>query len=104
MRETDSELNTSVLIIDGEPWQREALAAALAYEGYRSEHVDNAHSALAMLARQRFQLVLLDPSAPSTGGWETVEQLILLHPDLPVIVFARAREASLSRTTCGASD
>ena len=89
MRRTTRELKTSVLIIDGDPWQREVLAAALAYEGYHAEPVGDAASALAMVTRQRFQVVLLDPSAPSTGGSETVEQLILLHPELPVIVATR---------------
>ena len=52
MRRTTPELKTSVLIIDGDPWQREVLAAALAYEGYHAEPVGNAASALAMLTRQ----------------------------------------------------
>jgi DNA-binding NtrC family response regulator len=104
MRRTTPDLKTSVLIIDGDPWQREVLAAALAYEGYHSEPVGDAASALAMLTRQRYQVVLLDPSAPSTGGWETVEKLVLLHPDLPVIVFASGEGASHSAALRGARD
>jgi DNA-binding NtrC family response regulator len=96
-------MKISVLIVDGDRWQREVLAAALAYEGYHAEHVDNAGAALAMLARQRYQLVILDPSAPSTGGWETVEQLILLRPDLPVIVFASGEGAEDSPAASSAS-
>jgi DNA-binding NtrC family response regulator len=104
MERTIRDLKTSLLIIDGDPWQREVLAAALAYEGYHAEPVGDAASALAMLTRQRFQVVLLDPSAHSTGGWETVEKLVLLRPDLPVIVFAPGQGHSRSAASSGASE
>ena len=81
-------MKACVLILDGDRWHRETLAAALAYEGCHAEHTGDAASAMALLARHRFHLVLLDPSAPATGGWKTVERLLLLKPDLPLIVFA----------------
>jgi DNA-binding NtrC family response regulator len=79
-------MNASVLILDGDHWQRETLAAALAYEGCHAEHTGDAGSAMELLARHPFQLVLIDPSAPTTGGWETIERLVLLNPELPLIV------------------
>jgi DNA-binding NtrC family response regulator len=103
MPRTISEMNGTVLILDGDRWQREALAAALAYEGWHAEHTGEAASARARLARQRFQLVLLDPSAPATGGWETIERLVLLHPELPVIVLAPCEEQARSTLLTGAS-
>lgn len=84
-------MKASVLILDGDRWQREALAAALAYEGCQAEHTGDAASAMALLARQSFHLILFDPSAPATGGWATIERLILLHPELPVIVLAPSK-------------
>ncbi len=91
-------MNASVLILDGDHWQRESLAAALAYEGFRAETAGAIAGAMAMLARQRFHLVLLDPSAPATGGWESVERLVRVHPDLPVIVLVPEDEQSQPRS------
>lgn len=79
-------MKTSILILDGDRWQRETLAAALAYEGCHAEHTGDAASAMAMLARHRWQLVLIDPSAPATGGWKTIKQLLLLYPTLRMIL------------------
>lgn len=79
-------MKTSMLILDGDRWQRETLAAALAYEGCHAEHTGEATFAMAMLARHRFQLILIDPSAPATGGWKTIKQMVLLYPTLRVIV------------------
>jgi DNA-binding NtrC family response regulator len=96
-------VNASVLILDGDRWQRETLAAALAYEGWHAEHMGDAATAMALLARHRFQLVLIDPSAPATGGWETIERLVLLYPRLPVIVLAPSDAAARSASLTGAS-
>ncbi len=96
-------MKAAVLILDGDRWQREALAAALAYEGCHAEHTGEAACALALVERQRFQAVLLDPSAAATGGWETIEQLVLRHPELPVIVLAPCEEQARSTLLTGAS-
>ena len=96
-------MNTSVLILDGDRWQRETLAAALAYEGCHAEHMGDAATAMALLARHRFQLVLIDPSAPATGGWEIIERLVLLYPRLPVIVLAPSDAPARSASLTGAS-
>ena len=79
-------MKTSMLILDGDRWKRETLAAALAYEGGHAEHTGEATFAMAMLERHRLQLILIDPSAPATGGWKTIKQLVLLYPTLRVIV------------------
>lgn len=95
-------MNASVLILDGDRWQRETLAAALAYEGWNAEHMGDAATAMALLARHRFQLVVIDPSAPATGGWETIERLVLLYPRLPVIVLAPSDASTCSASLTGA--
>ena len=93
----------SVLIVDGDRWKRETFAAALSYEGYRAEHTGDGAVALALVARYPYQLVLLDLSTPATGRWKTVEQIVLLRPDLPVIVFAPAEEQRLASSMAGAA-
>jgi len=93
----------SVLIIDGDRWKRETFATALSYEGYQAEHTGDGAVALRLVARNPYELVLLDLSTPTTGGWKTVEQLVLLRPDLPVIVLARAKEQRFATSTSGAA-
>lgn len=93
-----------ILLVDDDPGLFGSISDVLAGEGYRSEQVDNAASALGLLARQHFQLVILDSSSPSTGGWETIEKLVLLHPDLPVIVLASSGETSRCRTPIGGAN
>ena len=97
-------MKASVLILDGDRWQRETLAAALAYEGCHAEHTGEVTSAMAVLAQHRFHLVLIDPSAPATGGRETIKRLKLLHPTLPVIVLRSAEAEPHSSAMTGQTD
>jgi DNA-binding NtrC family response regulator len=96
-------MKTSLLILDGDRWHRETLAAALGYEGFQAEHTGDAASAVALLARHHFHLALLDPSAPATGGWKTVEQMHQLNPELPLIVFVADEGDPRSTLLTGAS-
>src|SRR5262245_14711890 len=93
----------SVLIIDGDRWKRETFATALSYEGYQAEHTGDGAVALRLAVQNLYELVLLDLSTPTTGGWKTVEQLVLLRPDLPIIVLARAEEQRLASSISGAA-
>jgi DNA-binding response OmpR family regulator len=93
----------SVLIVDGNRWKRETFATALSYEGYQAEHTGDGAVALRLVARNSYELVLLDLSTPTTGGWKTVEQLVLLRPDLPVIVLVRAEEQRPAASISGAA-
>ena len=97
-------MSTSLLILDGDLWRRESLAAALAYEGCHAEHTGEATFAMALLAGHRHRLVLIDPSAPATGGWKTIEHVALLYPTLPVIVIGSDDEASRSAPVQGRID
>lgn len=79
-------MRAAVLILDGDIWRREALAAALAYEGFHAVATDTIGAALSLLAGSPFHLVLLDISAPKADGWAALERLTRIHPGLPVIV------------------
>ena len=76
-----------MLILDANRWQREALATGLAYFGCLAEHTGDAGVATEMMRSRPFQLLLVYPSSPATGGREAVKQLRLLQPGVPVIVF-----------------
>ena len=97
-------MRVALLILDGDRWQREALATALACEGCHAEHTGDSATALRLLTQRHFQLVLIDPAAPTTGGWRIIEQLILLYPNLPMIVLTSpgesARPTGLTGVSC----
>ena len=81
-------MKTPVLILGGDHWQRETLAAALAYEGFHAEHTGDVAMAMGLLESTLFCLLLIDPTEPSIGGQEAVERILACHPGLPTIVLS----------------
>ena len=54
----------SVLIVDDEPGVRSALSGVLRDEGYQVDAVESGESCLELLARQPFDVVVLDVWLP----------------------------------------
>jgi CheY-like chemotaxis protein len=65
----------SVLIVDDDPGFRDMLRRLLEQEGWTVAEADNGRTALAELARQRPQLILLDLLMPEMNGSEFLRQL-----------------------------
>lgn len=68
----------------------------------------NGEKALAFLAEQAVDVVLLDIEMPVMDGLETLRHLRLLHPRLPVVMFSslteRGAKATLEALVAGAND
>lgn len=87
---------TRVLLVESDPgdaeliqiWLRRAHA-----NSYEIWHVESLGDAESCLAKQRFDLVLLDLSVPDAPGPWAFQSLHENHPDLPVIVFSSFNEA-----------
>jgi DNA-binding NarL/FixJ family response regulator len=77
-----------VLIVDDHPMMRTGLAQLIDNEpGLKvSAEADNAGQALDAVARQPFDLVLLDISLPDKNGLELIKDLLTLKPGLPILV------------------
>ena len=64
-----------ILVVDDEPLNREMLLRRLARMGYATAGAENGQRALELMARESFDLVLLDIMMPVMDGFETLDRL-----------------------------
>ena len=77
-----------LLIVDDHPMMRTGLAQLIDNESGLKvcAEADNAGQALDAIARQQFDLVLLDISLPDKNGLELIKDIQALKPGLPILV------------------
>src|SRR5439155_9796823 len=84
----------TVLVVDDEPPIRRFLRASLAAAGHRAVAADDRAGALAALATEKPDLVILDLGLPDRSGFEVIAE-IRKHSPVPIIVLsARSDERS----------
>jgi two-component system KDP operon response regulator KdpE len=81
-------MSSTVLVIDDEPPIRRLLRVGLATQGYALLEAPDARTALALLKRERVDLVILDLGLPDRGGHDLLRDIRADHPDLPVVVLS----------------
>ncbi|GAB6845291.1 two-component system KDP operon response regulator KdpE [Methylorubrum rhodinum] len=81
-------MSPTVLVIDDEPPIRRLLRVGLATQGYALLEAPDARTALALLKRERVDLVILDLGLPDRGGHDLLQDIRADHPDLPVVVLS----------------
>lgn len=77
---------TTVLIADDDAAGRGVYRRVLEYEGCNVLDVDSGEQALAVLERQRVDLLLTDVVMPGMDGLELLERARNLYPDLRAII------------------
>jgi CheY-like chemotaxis protein len=75
-----------ILIVDDDPSIRYMLCRVLVDEAYAVLTAADGREGLKMAAAEEIDLVLLDLKMPAMNGAETLRQLALLRPGLPVII------------------
>ncbi len=75
-----------VLIVDDEPEIRAFMSDALDIFGYQVGAAGNADEAFALVARNRFDLVMSDLRLPGLTGWDFVTRLRTLDPVMRLIM------------------
>jgi DNA-binding response OmpR family regulator len=81
-----------ILVVDDDALLRRSLSLQLEQAGYRTSTAASAEDALALIRRERPDLILLDIGLPGIDGLEALRQ-IQRNGDIPVIfVSARRRE------------
>ena len=78
--------NKRILIVDDDPSIRYMLSRVLMDEGYGVQSAANGREGLTTAAANDIDLVLLDLKMPGMTGQETLQELVLLRPGLPVII------------------
>lgn len=81
-------MSPTVLVIDDEPPIRRLLRVGLSTQGYALLEAPDAGTALALLKRERIDLVILDLGLPDMGGHDLLRAIRADHPDLPVVVLS----------------
>ena len=95
----------TVLIVDDELYIRRLLTATLARAGYQIEEAGNAAEALAVAARVKPELVLLDLGLPDRDGLELVQALRRDGQSAVIVVSAReATDDKVAALDLGADD
>ncbi|KAB8141113.1 response regulator transcription factor [Chloroflexia bacterium SDU3-3] len=85
--------NELILIVDDEPTIVEVVSLYLGREGYRTATAGDGDTALAMVARERPDLVVLDLMLPGISGLDLTRRL-REHDAIPIIMLtARTEEA-----------
>jgi two-component system, OmpR family, response regulator len=95
LRRNNGVMAKTVLIVDDDPHIREVLAFALDKAGMESRAVGDGEAALAEVARQRPDLVILDINMPRMDGLEVCRRL-RQESDIPVL-FLSSRDEEIDR-------
>ena len=96
---------TRILIVDDEPQLRRVLKAALARQGYITADARSGESALALLRKERFDLVLLDRNMAGMSGLECCRE-IRADSNIGIIMLTvrKAEEDRIEALDAGADD
>ena len=70
-------------------------------KGYEVVTVSNGRDALDAVAEHRFDLVILDENMPGLSGLETLSQIKITHPDVPVIMITKSEEENIMNQAIG---
>ncbi len=95
----------TILVIDDEPMVRSAVGRVLADEGYTVAYASDGAAALATLAEQRFDVVLLDLMMPGMNGRQFLHALRRDRGDpVPVVVMTAVHGLGQRAISLGATD
>lgn len=75
-----------ILLADDEPSIREVIGGLLKMLGYEHESASNGHTALEMLRRERFSILITNIHMPKMNGMELVEHTRRQDADIGIIV------------------
>ena len=76
----------NILVVDDEPSYRKAMKRLLSRDGHSVTLAEDGIDGLRILENKEFDMVLTDINMPNMNGWEFLEKLNLLYPDLPVAI------------------
>ena len=82
------DLPQTALIVDDEKPIRYILAQCLKKMGYGCVDVGSGQAALEQLAKQKFQLVMLDVKMPGINGFEVMKRIRAIYPDTCVVMLS----------------
>ena len=85
-----------ILLADDEPSIREVIGGLLKMLGYEHESASNGHTALEMLRRERFSILITNIHMPKMNGMELVEHTRRQDADIGIIVITGVGELKIA--------
>jgi PAS domain S-box-containing protein len=82
-----------ILVVDDDPEVRHVTASFLAGFGYDETEASDGPTALALLARERFDLVVADLAMPGMSGVELAAEVRAREPGLPLLILTGHADA-----------
>jgi len=77
-----------ILCVDGNPDIREMLTTLLGAAGYEATSVATEQDATRFIARDHFDLFILDKLSRTDAGLELCRELRRQHPHIPIIIYS----------------
>jgi DNA-binding response OmpR family regulator len=77
-----------ILIVDDEEEAGQILSLRLGRRGYVPAYVTSGEAALAHLAQNEVEVVVLDVKMPGMDGFETLKRIREGHPDVSVVILS----------------
>jgi len=88
-----------ILVVEDEPALREILSDMLERFDYDARLAGTAADAYALAATERPNAILLDINLPDATGTQTLDELRVLRPDVPIIIVTANADEGLARET-----
>jgi len=88
-----------ILVVDDDAEVLDVVAEMLGRLGYDARLAETAIDAYASARDERPSAILLDINLPDASGTETLDQLRLLRPDIPIIMVTANADERLARET-----
>lgn len=95
----ESQEGATILVVDDEAMIRNLLTKYLVLRGYRVRAAQNGAEALAMMAQQQPDLVILDMYMPGMNGLEVLRELRARHYEGGVVALTASQDEKLLQQT-----
>jgi len=92
-------MRSVILVVEDEPALREILSDMLERFDYDVRLAGTAADAYAIAASERPNAILLDINLPDATGTQTLDELRVLRPDVPIIIVTANADEGLARET-----
>jgi len=92
-------MRSVILVVEDEPALREILSDMLERFNYDVRLAGTAADAYAIAASERPNAILLDINLPDATGTQTLDELRVLRPDVPIIIVTANADEGLARET-----
>lgn len=80
--------NSTILIVDDDPYVREGLCDILEYEQYNTIEAGDGKTALDAIAQESINLILLDLEMPRVAGMDVLRHTMDKYPEIPVVIIS----------------